>query len=147
MDEFRNALPESGVYHYPGMPHDQSEASIDKVNEDLKKGRITMLVYKKEPTSLFEPSAFAGGLLLNFLTAVLTFLVVSRLQDKSFQSVLMTCLFIGLMVVLVKDFSLMNWFMVPLDFTLAYVFDIVIAFGLLGLLFGAYTFKDKVITA
>lgn len=143
MDEFRKSLPESGVYHYPGMPKNDSPEYLQKVEKTLENGRITAMVFKKEPTKLFEPSAFLGGLLLNFLTVLFTYLVVSRLQYKSLTPVLITCVLLGLICSVMTDFSLVNWFWYPLGYTMANVFDILVSFGLLGVLFGAYTFKSK----
>ena len=47
VDKLRTLMPESGVYHLPGMPEDNSAESMKKVEDQLAKGpRITMMVYK-----------------------------------------------------------------------------------------------------
>jgi len=143
-ETLQQSMPESGVYHYPGLPEDNSPETIAKIENQLSKGpRITLMVYKNEPTKLFDPSTFVYSLFINLLTTVIAFLLVSRIQTKSFMSILGASILIGLVSVLVSDVAQMNWFMFTLDYTIANAIDKLVAFALLGLLFGMYTFKSK----
>ncbi|MEM9544655.1 MAG: hypothetical protein AAGA77_01710 [Bacteroidota bacterium] len=142
--ELKKLMPESGVYHLPGMPADNSEAAMKKVEDQLAEGpRITLMVYKNEPTQLFDPKDFITSLLLNLLTALFTFLLISKLGYKDLKSIMMACLLIALLMAVVADLSVMNWFMFPFDFTFANIIDRIVSFGLLGLLFAFYTFKGE----
>ncbi|MCG8577419.1 MAG: hypothetical protein MI810_21235 [Flavobacteriales bacterium] len=138
----QKTMPESGVYHYPGLPKNNSAESLLEVENKLKNNpRITLMVYKNEPTKLFDPSIFIMSFLINLATVLLTFYVVARIEQKSLGKILITTLTIGLISVLVGDLSQMNWYLFPLDYSLVNVFDKLISFSLLGILFGAYTFK------
>ncbi len=142
MDKLKNLMPESGVYHYPGMPEGNSEEEMKAVEDYLAVGpRITLMVYKNGPTKFFDPKDFIFSLILNFLTAFLTFFVISKLGSKDLKSILLATMAIALLVIVIADLSLMNWFMFPWDYTFANILDRIVAFGLLGLLFGYYTFN------
>ena len=138
----KKEMPESGVYHFPGMPDMSSKEQMSQVEKRLEDGpRITMMVYKNEPTKLFDPITFLWSLLINFLTVVLILKVVDSIRDKEFKSILATTISIGLIAALLSDVSLMNWFMFPLDYTLISVFDKIIGLGLLGVLFAKFTYR------
>ena len=143
-EEMKREMPESGVYHYPGMPESNDPALIEEVEHKLQAGpRITLLVYKNSPTTLFNGIDFAWGLVINLLTTILAFVIVSRLNAKSFRSVMLVSLSIGLVTALLSDISMMNWFMFPVDYTFASALDKIVSFALLGLLFSGYSFKGK----
>ena len=135
-------MPKSGVYHYPGLPTDNSKEALSKVKSKLNSGpRITMMVYKNGPTKLFESKTFLFSLLTNFLTVAFVFFVISKLKEP--KDILITTVGIGLIASLISDIGLWNWFMFPLDYTIVNVLDKLISFALLGLLFSRYTFKTK----
>ncbi len=139
----RELMPSDGVYHYPGLPENDSDQSIKSVEEKLADGpRITLMVYKSGPTAFFDPMQFMGSLLINLITVVLALYVISQMNTANLNSIVLTSIGIGLISAVISDFSLMNWYMFPLDYTLVNVFDKVIAFGLLGLLFRYYTLKQ-----
>lgn len=140
-DSLRSLLPKDGVYHYPGLPKTTEELAV--VEQRLKSGpRITLMVYKSGPTSLWNPVTFVWSLLLNFVTVGLTLLIASLISRKTFKSVLGCCLLMGIVISVVADFGQMNWHLFPFDYTLANVMDRIIPFGLLGVLLGSYTFKS-----
>ncbi|MEO1438440.1 MAG: hypothetical protein AAFV80_23070 [Bacteroidota bacterium] len=142
VDSMRSLMPESGVYHYPGMPTDFSGPAMERVEAQLAKGpRITLMVYKNEPTSLFDPKTFGISLIINAMTVFFTYLLLVKMAIQAPKGIMTACLLIGLVAVLLSDISQMNWFMFPLGYTLVNALDKLIAFGLLGLLFSMYTFK------
>ena len=146
MAELKNSMPESGIYHYPGMPADNSEASMKAIEEQLAEGpRITFMAYTNAPTKFMDPMNFIVGIGLNLLTVLLTFFILLKLAAKDKKSILLTCIAIGLILVVVAEMSMMNWFMYPLKYTIANMVDHVVSFGLLGLLFGYYTFKSEAV--
>lgn len=132
-----------GVYHYPGLPSGNSNESLMDIQDKLKLGpRITLMVYKNGPSDLFNPGQFIGSLMINLLTVIFTVLLILKLKTKTLKSVLIHCIIIGLLIGLVSDVGQMNWYMFPLDYTLVNLFDHLIQFILLGILFGLYTFKE-----
>lgn len=137
-------MPYDGVFHYPGLPEDESPQSWQELEAKVQTGpRITLMVYKAGGTTLFDPKNFIISGILNLLTVILVLIVLSKLQDKSFSSVWSTCVIIGAIIGLVSDFAQMNWFLFPLDYTVANVFDHLVAFTLLGSFLGVFTFKIK----
>jgi len=144
VDQLKNVLTADGVYHYPGLPENNSKQAIADINTKLEQGpRITMMVYKAGPSSFQDPMLFVGGLIINLLTVIFAFTLVSKLHNKSIQNIMLSCLTVGVLIALVTDISWMNWYLFPIDYTLVNVFDRLIAFALLGLLFGLYTFKSR----
>ncbi|MCR9251193.1 MAG: hypothetical protein NXI20_12260 [bacterium] len=135
--DMKQSMPESGVYHYPGLP--DANNSISDIEKKLAEGpRITLMVYKNSPTKLADPVSFLGSLIINLITVIFTFLVVSRFTPGN---VLIGTVMVGVVTILVSDFSQMNWFMFPLDYTIINAIDKLVAFVLLGVLFAKYTFK------
>lgn len=135
MDHLKTEMPESGVYHYPGLPEDQSAESVREVESKLAKGpRVTLMVYKNGPTKFFDPATYGFSLLINFLTVLFAYFVVSKIAVEN-KRILRVMLLIGVISGLISDISLMNWYLFPLDYTLVSLMDKIIAFTLLGLLF------------
>jgi len=144
LENMRNSMPESGVYHFPGLPEGAHARTMNQIENELKEGpRITMMVYKSGSTEFFDPMSFLMSLIYNLITVGLTYILISRLANKSMSNILTSCLIIALVSAFVSDFGLMNWYMFPLDYTMVNVLDKIIGFGLLGLLFGLYTFKQR----
>ena len=136
----------SGIYHYPGFPEDNSAESMKELNEKLENGpRITFMAYKEGPTALFEINTFLLNLFYYLITVVLAYVVVSNQKSKSIRSILTTCITLGLILCFASDLPQMNWFMYPMNYTLPNVLDHLVAFSLLGLIFGMYTFKNKAV--
>lgn len=134
---------ESGIYHYPGFPADNSQEAMGELAKQLEMGpRVPFMVYRSEPTKLFDPIQFLWSLIINLLTVVLAYYLIKGLAIKTKKSILVYSLLIGLVIALVADISLLNWYFYPLDYTLINVLDRLISFGLIGLLFGYFTFKN-----
>lgn len=44
----QNSLPKNGVYHYPGLPENDSSESMQAMEAKFKEGpRITLMVFKR----------------------------------------------------------------------------------------------------
>lgn len=141
--DVQQQLTEDGVYHYPGYPPNNTPEAMAQLEEKLKNGpRITLMVYKRGETGFFDPGSFALFLFCNFLAVVLIYYITRGLADRSLTNLLMMTLSIGLVVGLMSDWSQMNWYLFPLDYTLTNVFDHVISAGLFGLFLGTYTYKN-----
>ncbi len=143
MSHLQNTLLKDGVYHYPGLPDTSSPESLDKIESKLKAGpRITLMVYKKGSTNFFEPSQFLWSGVINLLTVITLLFTLIKTKHHQLKPILIFCMLIALLLILINDFGQMNWHLFPLDYTLANVVDRLVSFGLLGLLFGLYTFKN-----
>ena len=139
----QSALAEDGVYHYPGYPENDAQETVIDIENKLKSGpRITMMVYKEGGSTLFDPLMFLWGFLINLITVLLAYYLVSGFGVRTTKTMVLACFFIGLTVVFVSDISLVNWYMFPWDYTMANIVDRLVPFVLLGLLFGGYTFKN-----
>ncbi|MEM6878286.1 MAG: hypothetical protein AAF544_07000 [Bacteroidota bacterium] len=131
---------EDGVYHYPGLPLDNSPESWQAIEQKLATGpRIPLLVYRSGPSNLFSSKTFLWSLFLNFLTVGICLLLIIRFNMKSRASVLIFCLGIGALTALVSDFGQMNWYLFPLDYTLVQVFDRLVSFFFLGIVLSFYS--------
>lgn len=137
-------MPYDGVYQYPGQPEENTLENWAQLEEQVLRGpRITLMVYKAGSSKLFDPKTLITDAVIDFLAVMLLLVVLEKLQDKSMSSIWSTCVIIGAIIGLVSDFAQMNWYLFPLDYTVAKAFDHLIAFTLLGLFFGAFTFKDE----
>jgi len=140
-------VPYDGVYEYPGRPEENTLENWAQLEEQVARGpRITLMVYKAGSSKLFDPKTLITDAIIDFLTVVLLLIILANLQDKSTASIWSTCVLIGAIIGLISDFAQMNWYLFPLDYTIAKVFDHLIAFTLLGLFFGSFTFKKQEIT-
>lgn len=141
-ETMKNAMPESGVYHYPGLPDNFSKTALREIEGQLKAGpRIPLMVYINEPTALFDPMTFIRSLFFNFTTVLVMLVLFIPIADKS-KHHLPFSLLVGAVAILVSDISLMNWYMFPLGFTLVNAIDKLVSFGLIGILFATFTFKN-----
>ncbi|MGI9547774.1 MAG: hypothetical protein ACR2MM_11080 [Flavobacteriaceae bacterium] len=141
-NQLKEQLTEDGVYHYPGMPQDQSDEALKEVEAKLAEGpRITLMVYKSGSTAFMDPMNFLWDLIFNLIIVVLVLGLVRGLADHSFKNILRATISIGLVISFMTDIPMKNWFMFPLDYTLANVLDYLISMTLLGLLFAGYTFR------
>lgn len=142
--KLQNQMAADGLYHYPGLPEDGSEGGLEEVKAKLATGpRITMMVYIAGGTPFMDPANFLWNLIFNLLTVLLLWALVNRLANKTLKNILWTTISVGLLVALMSDLPLLNWFMFPLDYILANILDYVVTMTLLGLLFSAYTFKTE----
>ncbi|MTI89633.1 MAG: hypothetical protein FH748_16905 [Balneolaceae bacterium] len=140
-------LSKDGVYHYPGLPKDNSPESMEEIQQKWETGpRIPLMVYKQGPSEIFDPFQFLRSLLINMLVAAGALFIVSRTKDHSTKAVLLVCISVGLIIGIASDLAQMNWYLFPLPYTLANMFDHLISFTLLGLLFGYYTFSQSQIS-
>ena len=140
--KLKKHMPEDGVYHYPGLPENESQEAYTEIEEKLGEGpRIMMMVYKSGSTSFFNPMNFVWNLIFNLVTVILLMGIVKRLGNHSTRNILWTTIAVGLIICLMSDLPTMNWFMFPLDYTLANILDYMVMMTLLGLLFAKYTYR------
>ncbi|MEQ9297908.1 MAG: hypothetical protein RIF33_05060 [Cyclobacteriaceae bacterium] len=135
-------MPGSGVYHYPGLPNE--ETSIEEISKKLKDDpRITLMVYQEGSFELFEPSSFLKSLFINLLTCSMLFIILGKLSLPSLAGVLQWSFLLGLLVSFVSDVSIMNWFKFPLTYTMINVSDHIISFLLVGTVYWLFIGKKQ----
>lgn len=128
---------EEGVYHYPGIPQDNSNESLKKIKEKLNDGpRIPIMVYRSGPTSLFDPMDFFVSFLSNLFVVVCVFLLMASQNTYTWTSVIINGILIGVIVSTAAEISKMNWFDLPWSFTLPYILD-----HLIGILIISVVYK------
>ncbi len=126
-----------GVYHYPGLPTSGSNEELKEIQKKLGDGqRVTLMVYRSDPTSLFEPMKYANSLILNIVISTLIVWVLAITRTNS-QQTFRVCLASGILIALSSDIGQMIWYQFPLDYTLVSATDKVVSFGLLGFFFKA----------
>lgn len=140
----QKVMPSDGVYQYPAYPAENEPAHWEFYEKKLQRGpRITLLVYKAEGSTTLNAKTLLTDLIINFFTVVFLIIILDKQADKSFSSIWSTCVILGAIIGLASHFAQMNWYLFPLDYTVAKAFDHLIAFTLLGLFFGNFTFKTK----
>ncbi|MEN8789878.1 MAG: hypothetical protein ABF295_10215 [Flavobacteriaceae bacterium] len=143
-DQLKEQLTEDGVYHYPGMPEENTEAAMSEVENKLAQGpRITLMVYKAGGTPFMDPINFLWDFIFGAIVVILIIGIINKFADKSMKNIVFTTITIGLVVGFMTDLPLMNWFMFPLDYTMANLLDYIVSLGLLGIFMGSYTFKQS----
>ncbi len=143
IEDMRNQLVEDGVYHYPGMPTSMSTEAMSEIEKKLSAGpRITMMVYKSGPTTLWDPMMFLKSFIWNVCIVLLLLLIFKNHPFKSRMDVVLKCVMVGGIVALISDVGLLNWYMFPLDYTLVNIMDRLVSMGLLGLFLSYFTFKN-----
>lgn len=134
-------LMSSGVYHYPGLPTNNSKENWDRIEEQLKTGpRITLLVYHNEGSSLFDLKSFSLNVAFNFITSVLLVFVIGLVESKKASTAISLAFIIGLIVCFSKSLPFLGWFKFPIDFVITDLVDTIVSFLLVGT-FLSYTNK------
>lgn len=137
-------LTESGVYHYPGFPAGNTPQQWKQVEDKLEMGpRITLMVYRVGPTSLFEPKLFLMTLLLDLLAVVTILSILEKLAVRSASNIIATSLLTGLLVCFTKDFPQMIWYMFPWSYTFTEAADVLVSFGLLGIFIAHHSSQTR----
>jgi hypothetical protein len=133
---------EPGVYVYPrkGMnmspKTDADKAGHEQWMTNFRTGPVMMLVVR-EGMQPMAASVFVKGFVLNLLSA---FLVagLAAAAIPNFKRCITKILFVaafGLFSCLDTHLINWNWLFVPLDYTLAYCFDSIVAWAIVGIAF------------
>jgi hypothetical protein len=140
----RENLTKDGVYHYPGFPKEDTPQAISEMEKRIETGpRITLMVFKRGKTELFSMRSFLGSIAINIVTVLLLYSLIQISRVKTAKSILIMTFFVALIIGFASDFTQMNWYLFPLDYTLLNVLDHLIPFLLVGILFSKYSFKVK----
>ncbi|MEQ8907292.1 hypothetical protein [Ekhidna sp.] len=124
---------EEGVYHYPGLPDDDSPEAIMRLQQKLNEGpRIPLMVYKPGPSPLLNPTDFLVSLLLNLVTVGVVFGILLSLKPHSLKQTIGSCVLLGFLIAVMSDLTLMNWYRLPWSFVWPGIIDHVVGLVLAG---------------
>lgn len=146
VEALKNNMPSDGVYHFPGLPVDDSPLSWKEIENQVKTGpRITMMVYKSGPTELFSGRIFFLFFCCNLASALIVFLVIRNIKRKTRMRIIVSSLAIGLVICTGSIFPNTLWYLYPSNYVLVEISDVVISFLLVGIFLSLYTFKNSIV--
>jgi len=140
--ELSSVKLEDGVYHYPGLPEDDSEESLREIEEKLATGpRIPLMVYKPGPSQLFNAGDFLVSLFLNFITVLMLFILLLSMKTLSLKRTVGICMLTGVLIAAMSDMALMNWYHLPWSFVWPGIADHMVGLVLAGCILHIIYFK------
>lgn len=137
--DFLESVPESGVYHYPGIPAD---GDMQTVVERSQAGPVvTSMVIHKEGIDPLSSSRFLASFLYNFASATLVagLLVWLRPALPRFRSRFAFVVALGAFVIVSSQGPQALWWSYPVDFAVLPMLDLVASWAIVGLLFARFT--------
>lgn len=139
VDGMKSTLPKTGVYLFPAMPLDNTDAAMKAYEEKMKAGPRGMIMYTAEGSDLMPPSTFIYGFIFFFLSALLAAVLLSlagsRLRTYTTRVFFVTIL--GIVMALDVHLGGWNWMGIPPDYTVVMALDSVLAWFLTGLVLAA----------
>lgn len=136
-------LVPNGVYHYPGLPADNTKESWVLLQDKLRTGpRVTLMVYRNEGSSLLDLKSLCLTILFNFMTSALLTFAILLTATKKASTILIMVLTIGLTTCFSKSLPFLIWFGFPADFIIPDLIDTLISFSLAAILL-SYLNKAK----
>ncbi|WP_370088628.1 hypothetical protein [Ekhidna sp.] len=124
---------EEGVYHYPGLPENSSPEAIKSLQQKLKDGpRVPLMVFKPGPSELFNPNDFLVSLLLNLSTVSVVLIILISTKSSGLKQTLANSALLGVLITVMSDLALMNWYQLPWSFVWPAIADHVVGLVLAG---------------
>lgn len=142
VDRWLQRLPQAGIYHYPGFPHNadgspatdsQMEAAFDR----MRRGpRITFMVYRPDGCEPFPPQKFLLGLSFDVLAAgLLAWMIwMVRASLPSFGRRVAAAMLMATLAVVLAILPSALWWSHPAEFVALEVTDILVGSSLAGLI-------------
>lgn len=132
---------QKGMYHYPGIV--EGEGGMEQTAKLAQEGPIVrLLVFQPDGEDMMSLDKLAVSFLLNFLAAWtgIALLRMSGLRGsiKGMQFMGLMGLFAGFAATLLEG----HWFGLALSHSLLTVVDLVVSFGLAGLVVGKWAARD-----
>lgn len=139
VDALLTDLPRSGAYHWPGFPDDPSdESAMNAMFERMESGpNIALMIVHQEGATPFSPVQFAGKLALDVGSAGLAALLL--LAGPARRPFAVRSGFVAAFGVVVALSGLgpeWLWWGFPPEFALPTLADILVGWGLVGLVVG-----------
>ncbi len=133
--QLKEALTESGVYFFPGMPDDNSPEAWAQYTERHRQGPYGMMFYHAQGSEPMPPSTFAVGFALDFVNALVAAWLVflTGRSAKGFIGRLGVVAALGIVAAVTSDLMAWNWMHQNTEFSLVNAADHVVSFILMGI--------------
>lgn len=128
----RAAPMEAGMYFFPGMPADDSDAALEAYKRNYATSPAGLLVYQPAGGEMMPPSMLVVEFLSNVLCALVAALIAAGLKGTTRRRVLSIAA-IGVAGWLATGVSHWNWYRFPLEFEVAEGIELVVGWLLVGL--------------
>ena len=132
----KEALPEHGLYHYPGIPADGDWEAVSKRSEEGPV--ITFMAYLPDGMTPFSPVSFLFSFLLNMLAVGMACYFLSQTNLSSYGSKILFVGMLGLFAGVVIEIPKGVWFHFPTQYVVANMIDYIIGWTLVGAILGRF---------
>jgi len=139
-------ITQEGVYFFPAMPEPSStmseaeiSAQTDQWMEKYRRGPIGMIAYRPHGADPMMTSMYISGVIISILAALIVAWLLSRSTAMS-QSYLARVSFCGTLAIfasIVTHVAFWNWMLMPFDYTIAMVLDVVLGWVVTGAVIAA----------
>jgi len=136
-----------GVYVFPAMPEETGSMSESEMTaqaeqwmEKYRKGPIGMIAYRPQGSDPMMTPMYISGLIISILAAFIVAWLLSRSTavSQSFFARVSFCGMIGIFASVVTHVAFWNWMLMPFDYTVAMVLDLVLGWTLTGAVIAAF---------
>lgn len=133
---FLSTLPESGVYHFPGHPEENTPEAMEQVIAKMAEGPVvTAMVFCKDGVEAMSPAKFLKSLLLNSAAGILAALML-RQTHNSFRGFVGRASFVtalGIFATLAVIAPEWLWWSHPTKFATLAACDVLVPWAVIGL--------------
>ena len=136
IEQMRASMTEPGIYLYPGVPEDQSEAGMQKWTDMYKAGPLVhFMVYNPQGAEWEMALPMLSSFLINFISAFIAaaLLMMTLAQNPGFMRRVIFVMMLGLFAGFVGPFVEWNWWKFPFGHTIVGVIDLCVTWFLAGL--------------
>jgi hypothetical protein len=133
----------SGLYIFPGWglgpnaTHSQKMAAMKTLEPKMKAGPIGLMVYRATGDEGLSPKRMLTELGTNILQVLIAVFLLGQTTIRSFAGRWGFIILAGIMAAISTNISYWNWYGFPGNYTLAYVFIMVMGFVCAGLVVAA----------
>lgn len=133
----------SGLYIFPGWglgpnaTHAQKMAAMKSLEPKMKAGPIGLMVYHPNGDEGLSPKRMLTELGTNILQVLIAVILLGQTTIRSFAGRWGFMILAGIMAAISTNISYWNWYGFPGNYTLAYVFIMVMGFVCAGLVVAA----------
>ena len=137
---------ETGVYSYPATaepvpeaPAAEQQKAFDDWAALRRQGPNFSVFYHAQGDEPFAPAVLGGGFAINFVCSIIaaTLLWMAGPSLASYGRRVLFVALLGVFAAIFRDVALVNWMSFPWDYTQAMIVDVLISWGLAGLILGA----------
>lgn len=135
-DTLKTVITQPGFYSFPGWRNaDGSKVPMEDFKQKCLKGPIGSIVFIPGGKECMPAKTIVIGLINSLLISILGFIILWAARG-SIQGILLRGVFLGAVGVLVWLAAWLpawNWMSYPCDYIAPYLVDLVVGFGLIGL--------------